>query len=52
MIVRLLYGCGLRLLEACTLRLKDIDSHCMEIVIRQPKGGRCVPQFDEALWEA
>ena len=40
MIVRLLYGCGLRLLDACTLRLKDIDSHRMEIVIRQPKGGR------------
>ena len=40
LIVGLLYGGGLRLMEACTLRLKDVDLERLELVVRQPKGGR------------
>ena len=36
----LLYGSGLRLLEACGLRIKDVDFDRRELVIRQAKGGR------------
>ncbi len=40
LIAALLYGSGMRLMEACTLRVKDLDLERMEIVIRRPKGGR------------
>jgi integron integrase len=36
----LLYGSGLRLLEALTLRIKDIDFERAQIHIRDPKGRR------------
>ncbi len=36
----LIYGGGLRLLECCQLRLKDIDIDRRELVVRQGKGGR------------
>lgn len=36
----LLYGGGLRLLEALRLRVKDVDFDRHQLVIRQPKGGR------------
>ncbi|MFH1724266.1 MAG: integron integrase [Elusimicrobiota bacterium] len=36
----LLYGAGLRLMECCTLRVKDIDFHKNQIVIRAGKGGK------------
>lgn len=39
-IAALLYGAGLRLLEACTLRVKDVDFSRKEILIRHGKGGR------------
>jgi integron integrase len=35
----LLYGSGLRLLECCRLRVKDVDFGRHEIVVREPKGG-------------
>jgi len=39
-IASLLYGSGLRLLEACTLRVKDVDIGGHELVIRDGKGRR------------
>jgi integron integrase len=41
----LLYGCGLRLMDACRLRVKDIDFERRMIVVREGKGDkdRAVP---------
>jgi len=36
----LLYGGGLRLLEALRLRVKDVDFDRRQLVLREPKGGR------------
>jgi integron integrase len=36
----LLYGAGLRLLECCRLRVKDLDFATNQIVIRDGKGGK------------
>lgn len=36
----LLYGAGLRLLECCTLRVKDIDFAYQQITVRAGKGGK------------
>jgi integrase len=38
--VKLLYGCGLRLLECCTLRVRDLDFDRAQIIIREAKGGK------------
>ncbi|XZE22291.1 integron integrase [Pirellulaceae bacterium SH449] len=45
LICSLLYGCGLRLMEACRLRFKDIDFERKQIIIREAKGekDRAVP---------
>ena len=40
LICHVLYGSGLRLMEACTLRAKDVDFERGEIVVRHGKGGR------------
>ncbi len=40
LIVRLLYGSGLRLLECLRLRLKDVDLSRRELVVRDGKGGK------------
>jgi integron integrase len=40
LIATLLYGCGLRLLECCRLRVKDIDFDRNQIHIRRGKGGK------------
>jgi integron integrase len=40
LLASLLYGAGLRLLEACTLRVKDVDLGRQELTIRSGKGGR------------
>jgi integron integrase len=39
LMARILYGSGLRLMECCTLRVKDIDFARGEITVRQGKGG-------------
>jgi integron integrase len=40
LIVRLLYGTGMRLMESVRLRVKDIDFERREIVVRDGKGGK------------
>lgn len=39
----LLYGCGLRLMECCRLRVKDIDWDRNQVVVRAGKGGKDRP---------
>jgi integron integrase len=40
LMARLLYGSGMRLLEAARLRVKDVDFAQMEIVVRDGKGAK------------
>lgn len=40
LVAMLLYGSGLRLLECCQLRVKDLDFARNQILIRQGKGGK------------
>jgi site-specific recombinase XerD len=40
LIARLLYGSGLRLMEAARLRVKDVDLERCEIMVRDGKGAR------------
>ena len=40
LMARLLYGCGLRLMECCRLRVKDIDLTRNQIMVRQGKGAK------------
>jgi len=40
LMVELLYGSGLRLLECLRLRVKDVDFHYLQIVVRDAKGGK------------
>lgn len=40
LMANLLYGAGLRLLEACTLRVKDVDLGQRQLTVRGGKGGR------------
>jgi integron integrase len=40
LMVRLLYGSGLRVMECCTLRVKDVDVERGELTVRHGKGGR------------
>jgi integron integrase len=40
LVASLLYGSGLRLLECCRLRVKDIDFDYLQITVRDGKGGK------------
>ncbi|MEZ5950999.1 MAG: integron integrase [Planctomycetaceae bacterium] len=57
----LMYGCGLRLLECCSLRVKDVDFSRSQIIVRAGKGmkdrvvplpGRCVGRLREMICQA
>ncbi len=37
---RLMYGAGLRLMECCRLRVKDVDFTRLQLVVRQGKGDK------------
>lgn len=52
LIVRLLYGTGMRLMEGVRLRVKDVDFNRREVVIRDGKGGKDrVTMLPESLSE-
>lgn len=38
--VELLYGTGLRVAECCTVRIRDLDFDCRQIVVRAGKGDK------------
>lgn len=40
LMIELLYGCGLRAMECCTLRLRDIDFERSQIIVRGGKGDK------------
>lgn len=40
LIIRLLYGTGMRLMEAVRLRVKDVELNRQELIIRDGKGGK------------
>jgi integrase len=40
LLVQLMYGCGLRVLEVCRLRVKDVDFGSLQITVRDGKGGK------------
>ena len=40
LIAELMYGSGLRLLECCRLRVKDVDFERMQIIVREGKGDK------------
>jgi site-specific recombinase XerD len=40
LVIQVLYGCGLRLMEALRLRVKDIDFEYSQIIVRDGKGNK------------
>jgi integrase len=40
LVVKLLYGSGLRLMEALRLRVKDLDFRMLSVTVRDGKGGK------------
>lgn len=40
LMARLMYGAGLRLMECCRLRVKDVDFTRLQLVVRQGKGDK------------
>jgi site-specific recombinase XerD len=40
LVIQVLYGCGLRLMEALRLRVKDIDFEYSQIIVRDGKGSK------------
>ena len=53
LMVSLLYGSGLRLMECCSLRVKDVDLERREILVREGKGQKDRrTMFPERLTEA
>jgi integron integrase len=40
LMVQLLYGTGMRVMECCTLRVRDVDFDRSQIIVRDGKGGK------------
>ncbi len=40
LMVKVMYGCGLRLMECCRLRIQDIDFSMNQIIVRESKGNK------------
>ena len=40
LMARIMYGCGLRLMECCRLRIQDIDFSMNQIIVRESKGNK------------
>lgn len=40
LMAQLMYGCGLRLMECCRLRIQDIDFGMHQIIVRESKGDK------------
>lgn len=60
LMVRLLYGTGMRLMEVMRLRVKDVDLHMRQIMVREGKGNKdrvtvlpdaLVPALEQQLQE-
>ena len=58
LMARLIYGCGLRLMECLRLRVKDIDFNMNQVIVRSGKGNKdrvtilpesLKPQLEEQL---
>lgn len=56
--VKLMYGSGLRLMETCRLRFKDIDLHRLSVFVHEGKGSKqrittlspsCVPDIERQM---
>lgn len=53
LIVRLLYGTGMRLMEAVRLRVKDVEFTRQKIIVRDGKGGKDrITMLPDSLLEA
>lgn len=53
LIIRLLYGTGMRLMEAVRLRVKDVELTRQEVIVRDGKGGKDrVTMLPQSLLEA
>jgi integron integrase len=53
LIIKLLYGTGMRLMEAVRLRVKDVELTSKEIIVRDGKGGKDrVTMLPDSLLEA
>lgn len=40
LMAKIMYGCGLRLMECCRLRIQDIDFSMNQIIVRESKGNK------------
>jgi integron integrase len=49
---KIMYGCGLRLMECCRLRIQDLDFEMHQIIVRESKGNKHrTTVFPESLLE-